>query len=86
MFLATISLLGAAFTRWPLALVVNGPRAFFATTDLFIVVTLVHDLVSERRLHPANVWGGLVVVASQPLRLAIAGTGTWLAFARAILG
>jgi hypothetical protein len=84
MFLATISLLGAAFVRWPLAIVADGPRAFFATTDLFIVAGLIHDLVSHGRLHPANIWGGLFIVASQPLRLTIACTGTWLAFARAI--
>jgi hypothetical protein len=84
MFLATISLLGAAFVRWPLAIVSSGPRAFFATTDLFIVAALIHDLVSERRVHPATIWGGLFIVASQPLRLIMAGTGTWLAFARAI--
>lgn len=84
--LATISLLGAAFVRWPLAIVANGPRAFFGATDLFIVAGLVHDLLSQRRLHPANIWGGLLIVASQPLRLAIASTDAWLAFARAIAG
>jgi hypothetical protein len=51
---------------------------------VFVVAVLVHDLASRRRLHPASIWGGLFVVASQPLRLAIAGTGTWLAVARAL--
>ena len=84
MLLATIAILPAAFARWPLAIVADGPRTVFATTDLFIVAALIHDFVSNRRLHPANVWGGLFVVASQPVRLAMAGTGVWLAFARAI--
>ena len=84
MFLATISILDAAFARWPLAIVADGPRAFFATTDLFIVAGLVHDLVSQRRVHPATIWGGLLIVVSQPLRLAVAGTSAWLALARAI--
>jgi hypothetical protein len=85
MFLATISILDAAFARWPLAIVADGTRSF-AAADLFIVAALIHDVVSHRRLHPANIWGGLLIVASQPLRLAIAGTGTWLAIARAIAG
>jgi hypothetical protein len=34
-----------------------------------------------RRLHPATLWGGLLVVGSGPLRLAIALTDAWLAFA-----
>jgi hypothetical protein len=84
MLLATTALLGAAFARWPLAMVANGPRAFFAATDVFIVAALVHDLVSRGRLHPASIWGGLLVVVSQPLRLAIAGTGAWMAVARAL--
>jgi hypothetical protein len=85
MFLATISILGAAFARWPFAIMANGPTAFFATTDVFIVAGVVHDFVSQGRVHPANIWGGMLVVASQPLRLAIAGTDTWLAFARAVV-
>jgi hypothetical protein len=65
-------------------MVANGPRAFFAATDVFIVAALVHDLASRGRLHPASIWGGLLVVVSQPLRLAIAGTGAWMAVARAL--
>lgn len=85
MFLATISVLDAAFARWPLAIMADGPRAFFGATDLFIAAAAIHDLVSHQRLHPANIWGGLLILASQPLRLAMAGTGTWLAFARALV-
>jgi hypothetical protein len=86
MFLATISILGAAFVRWPFAIVANGPLAFFGTTDLFIVAALIHDGLSRGRPHPADVWGGLLIVASQPLRLAVAGTSAWLAIARGIVG
>ena len=42
---------------------------------------LVYDLGTRRRVHPATVWGGLVLVASQPLRLMISGTAAWTAFA-----
>ncbi len=86
MFLATICLLDAAFARWPLAIVADGPRAFFGATDLFIVAAVVHDLVSQRRLHPATIWGGVLIVVSQPLRLVIARTDPWLAVARALAG
>jgi hypothetical protein len=85
MFLATISILPAAFARWPLSLVANGPRAFFGTTDLFIVGALVHDFVSRRRLHPVTIWAGLFIVASQFLRLAVAVTSPWQTLARTIL-
>ena len=84
MLLATISILDAAIVRWPLAIMAAGPKAFFAATDLFIVAGVAYDLVSHRRVHHAYVWGGLLIVLSQPLRLAIAGTGAWLAVARAL--
>ena len=84
MLLATTALLGAAFARWPLAVMSRGAVAFFVATDLFVAALWLHDLASLRRLHPASVWGGLLVVVSQPLRLAIAGSGAWLAVARAL--
>ena len=34
------------------------------------------------RLHPVTLWGGLALIVSQPLRLAVMGTEGWLAFAR----
>jgi hypothetical protein len=55
--------------------------AFFAITDLFIVVLAAWDFKSRGRLHPATLVGGLVLIASQPLRLALSGTPAWLAFA-----
>jgi hypothetical protein len=80
MTLATIALTSAPIARLAFVRPV-GPPAFFGLTDLFIVAMLVYDLATRRRVHPATIWGGLVVVASQPLRLMISGTPAWLAFA-----
>jgi len=33
MLLATVSVLDAAVARWPLAMMANGPAAFFAVTE-----------------------------------------------------
>ena len=80
MTLATIALLSAPIAR--LSFVRQaGPPGFFGLTDLFIVAMLVYDVVTTRKVHPATIWGGLVIVASQPLRLMISGTPAWLAFA-----
>jgi hypothetical protein len=81
MTLCTISLMSAPIARLPFALLKAGPPAFFGLTDLFIVAMLVHDLVTRKKIHPATIWGGLLIVASQPLRLMISGTPAWLAFA-----
>jgi hypothetical protein len=81
MTLATISLMSAPIARLPFGLLRAGPPAFFGLTDLFIVAMLLYDLATRRRIHPATIWGGLLIVASQPLRLMISGTSTWMAFA-----
>ncbi len=81
MLLGTINLLPAAIARWP-GVAGGGPIAFLALTDLFIVALAVHDLRSRGRLHPVTLWGGLLLIASQPGRLALSGTDAWLAFAQ----
>ena len=58
-----------------------GPTTFFGLSDLFIVALLVYDLSTRGKVHPATIWGGLLIVASQPVRLMISGTPPWLAFA-----
>lgn len=80
MTLATIALMSAPIARIP-GVLRAGPPGFFGLTDLFIVAMLVYDLSTRRKVHPATIWGGLVIVASQPLRLMISGTPAWLAFA-----
>lgn len=81
MLLATISILAAAIARLPFSILKAGPPAFFGLTDLFIVICIVYDLVTRRRVHRATVWGGLLIILSQPLRLVISGTSAWMAFA-----
>jgi hypothetical protein len=85
MLLATISILPAAIARWPGVLPL-GPVAFYGIADLFIVVAIAYDLWTRGRVHPAYVWGGLLVVLSQPLRIAVSGTEAWLAVARFLTG
>lgn len=87
MLLASIGILSPAVVRWPLAAVAAGgaPLAF-AITDLFLVPLLLWDLRTRRRPHPVTVVGGLLLVASQPLRLMISGTEPWLRFAAWLVG
>ena len=82
MTLATIALLGAPIARLPFGARMIGLPGVFALADLFLVACIAYDLTTLRRVHPATIWGGLAIVVSQPLRLAISGTGLWLGFAR----
>jgi hypothetical protein len=57
------------------------PALFFGATILFIAAIAVHDLRTRGRVHPVTLWGGLLLIASFPLRLALGNSGLWLGFA-----
>jgi hypothetical protein len=84
MLLATIMLLPAAMARVP-GVGALGPPGFFGLTDLFVIALAIWDFRSRGRLHPVTLWGGLLMIASQPLRLAISGTEAWQSFARSLV-
>jgi hypothetical protein len=86
MLLATISILDAATARWPIAIVQTSSWAYYGFADLFIAAAIVYDLASRRRIHPAYIWGSLVIVVSQYLRNVVGQTDTWHTIARTILG
>ena len=81
MLLATVNLVTAAIARWPGVLAL-GPLAFFGLTDLFVIALGIWDFRARGRLHPVTLWGGLLIIVSQPLRLVASSTQGWLAFAR----
>ena len=80
MLLAMLAVITAAIARLPGVLPL-GPPAFFGLTDLFLIVGIAWDKWTRGRVHPAYIWGGLFLVLSQPLRLAVSGTDTWLKIA-----
>jgi hypothetical protein len=86
MTLSMITLVAAPIARIRFPFLPPGPPTFFGVADLFIVALLIYDLTTRRKVHPATIWGGLLIVASQPLRLMIAGTPAWLGFAKWITG
>ena len=87
MLLASIGILPPATSRLPFAFVHNsGPWVYFALADAVLLGCIVYDLATRRRLHSAYLWGGLVILVSQPLRFLISGTGGWLAFAHWLVG
>lgn len=58
-----------------------GPPAFFGFTDAFVVACIVYDLITLKRVHRATVFGAILIIASQPLRLMLGETHAWLSFA-----
>ena len=83
MLLATISILTPAIGRMRLELFgMQGPLINFAVTDIFIVACVIYDYAKRGRVHAVYIWGGLAIVISQPLRLAIGRTEMWTTFAK----
>jgi hypothetical protein len=85
MLLATVSLLDAAFARWPIAGIAASPLGYYGLTDAFIVAAILYDLGVRRRVHAVYIWGGLLIVAGQWAREPLGATAVWQAFARAVL-
>jgi hypothetical protein len=81
MLLAYVSIVVAAVARLPGVLPL-GPPAFFGLSFLFVVVGGIYDFLSRGRVHRVYLWGGALIVASVPVRLAISGTGVWRALAQ----
>ncbi len=80
--LATICLMTPAISR------IVDKRSVLASflTLGFVVVAMIHDWKSRRRVHPIYIWGGLILLVAGPLRAAIANSAAWQAFARLLVG
>ena len=85
MLLASIAIMTAAVARLP-GVIGGSPLVFFGLTDALLIPLVVWDYRTTGRLHPVTLWGGLALVLSHPLRLALSGTPQWLAFAHWLTG
>jgi len=90
MLLATIAILLPAGARLATyffkGILPPGPPGGLVLTDLFIVALVAYDLVKQGRLHPATLWGGGLMLLSQPRRLWLSQTEAWNAFAARLIG
>ena len=83
--LSNVGILGAAIARIPLDTVqVGAPFTFLFGPNLITLAGIVYDWRRRGRVHRAWIWGGLAMLASQVLLLAVMGTGWWHAFAEAM--
>jgi hypothetical protein len=80
MLLASIAMLDAAIARIPGVFAAGGPLAAFGLQDLFVIACIGYDFSSRRRIHPAYLFGGLFILAMQPMRIVVSTTPWWLAF------
>ena len=76
MLLGTLAILTPAIARMGF-IRPYGVLAFLGVTDLFILTSITYDRIRNGRFHPAFLWGGLFIVASQAFRLVFARTEAW---------
>ena len=88
MLLATLSICQAAFVRIPFPPLgdAGGPFMQMTLTILFVAVMAVWDWRTLGRVHRVTLWAGLILVISQPLKIAVASTAAWQSLGRALLG
>src|SRR5262245_29655087 len=85
MLLATISILDAAVARLPFDYLRASSWNYLPTTGVLLPAAILYDVVSRRTVHQAYIWGGLLLVIEQALRIPIGDTAAWQAIARSIL-
>ena len=73
-------MLWPAISRLPFVTGSRGPTGLVVLMPLLLAMVL-YDRRMLGRVHPATLWGGVLIVASIPLRALLAGTPLWRAFA-----
>jgi hypothetical protein len=76
MLLATVGgLMWPTITRLPY--VAGRFLPMFGLLALFVLAGAAYDLLTRRRVHPVYLWGGLLILASLPVRRAVGLSETW---------
>jgi len=78
MILSTLGILTAGLVRIPLDFIRNRDiKTIFLMGDIFALIFIAHDTITHKRLHPACLFGGLLIVLSVPFRFTIDDTQIW---------
>ena len=81
--IATMDLVAAAFGRFPWARLGLPPAAGAVTgLGILLLMLIVYELISIRRIHRSTMWAAPLVFASVALAVPIGMTPVWHAFAR----
>jgi FtsH-binding integral membrane protein len=80
-YVATMGLLTAAIARLPMAFTYRKAPVAALLSYSFLLLLMAYDLWSTRKVHRATLRAGGFVILLQQLRIPIATTGPWLAFA-----
>ena len=81
MLIATISLLDAAFVRWPVPVAWWDIRVAQMCCYALLLLVMFYDLWSTGKIHRATLWASVLLIALQQVRIPIGRTSLWQSFA-----
>ena len=84
--IATIAIAGAAWGRWPIAILVAHPPLLNVVTLLFLLPIVLYDVVSLGRVQKITIWASVFVMVVQLARVPIGFTPAWHWFATKMAG
>lgn len=79
-YVGTVALMIAAIARWPIWSH-RDPITATLTSYIFLVILVAYDLWSTRKVNRATIWAGTFLIVVQQIRIPIAKTAAWHAFA-----
>lgn len=79
-FIGTVALMIAAIARWPIWSH-RDPITATLVSYVFLLILVIYDLWSTRKLHRATIWAGAFLIFIQQIRIPIGHTAAWHSFA-----
>jgi hypothetical protein len=79
--IATVTLLTAAFARWPVAFLLGKPLPAMLMSYSMLVMLVLYDFWSTHKIYRATVIGSAFLIFVQLARLPFAHTSAWQSFA-----
>lgn len=75
--LATLIIAEAGIFRWPEHWIHEMPHGVTTVTYLFVLLMIAYDFFSQRRIHPATLWGGLFLIFYEETQNWIGHSQAW---------
>lgn len=79
--IATIGLMDAGVGRWPVAYLQANPKMQDLVILAFLLVVMIYDVMLRRGIEKSTLWASLFVIVVHVLRVPLAFTRPWQAFA-----
>jgi hypothetical protein len=84
--IATIGIMDAAVSRWPIAFFQYYPKAQDLVPFTFLLAVVIYDLVTQKKVLKPTIWASLFIVVVHLARVPIGFAHAWHAFAAFMLG